>query len=66
MQGGGAMAFVDFPSILIVGGGTIGALITANPPEKMKGFRIEVDLSEQRARLWKDGKIKMSENAQKL
>ncbi len=32
------MAFVDFPSILIVGGGTVGALITANPPERMKGL----------------------------
>lgn len=35
-------------------------LLLGKDPEKMKGFRIEVDLSEQRARLWKDGKIKMS------
>jgi len=36
--GGQPMAFVDFPSILIVGGGTLGALIVANPPERMKGL----------------------------
>ena len=36
--GGQPMAFVDFPSILIVGGGTIGVLITANPFDRMKGL----------------------------
>lgn len=38
MAGGQGIAFIDFQSILIVGGGTIGALVTSNPPEKLKGF----------------------------
>ena len=36
--GGEPMAFVDFPSILIVGGGTIGALIVSYPFDRMKGL----------------------------
>ena len=38
MSGGEGLAFIDFPSLLIVFGGTSGALIMANPPEKLKSF----------------------------
>jgi len=38
MAGGQGIAFVDFQSMLIVLGGTTGAMITSNPPEKLKGF----------------------------
>ena len=38
VAGGQGSAFVDFQSMLIVLGGTGGALIVANPPEKLKGF----------------------------
>lgn len=36
IQGGEPMAFVDFPSVLITVGGTIGAVVVSNPPERLK------------------------------
>ena len=38
VAGGQGLAFIDFQSMLIVLGGTSGALIVSNPPEKIKGF----------------------------
>lgn len=38
LAGGEPMAFVDIPSILITGGGTLGAAIMANPLERTKAL----------------------------
>jgi chemotaxis protein MotA len=38
IMGGDVMAFVDIPSILIVLGGTLGAVMVANPLERSKNF----------------------------
>lgn len=35
-------------------------MLLGKDPSTLKGARIEVDLSEQRARIWKDGKVKFS------
>ena len=38
VAGGEGMAFIDFDSVLIVFGGTAGALMISNPPDRLKSF----------------------------
>lgn len=38
VSGGNPQAYIDFPSILITMGGTIGAMITSSPSDRLKSF----------------------------